>query len=260
MSKAWPHNGKPLEQHDNIVVAGYPKSGTIWLSTLLAEVLSCPSVGHVFYEDNKSVAIEGLDRGGDRVVWKTHYPPALTIKGPIRKERIIYVARDVRDVICSQTASYVHHGRGEESFDAPDKTLKKHAPKILGQVTTGKPFAEPWSRGFMKPTDNTSWQDHLKQWSAQGVFLCRYEDLLTHTAQVIWGFLYHINVEVDRDHIAQAIHNQSFEVKKKKLGKNVAAAKMRKGKHGTFSSVLNEKLLSVIQKRCGTVMKELEYC
>ena len=44
---------------NNIVIAGYPKSGNTWLTRLVAEVLKCPVVGFLEQPQNNEIAIEG---------------------------------------------------------------------------------------------------------------------------------------------------------------------------------------------------------
>lgn len=252
--------GKPHEQHDNIVVVGYPKSGTIWLSTLLADVLDCPSCGHVFYRLNHAVSIEGLDRESNRRVWKSHGPPRFLVKDPIKTSRVVYVVRDVRDVICSLTASFLHH-RGDKSggFEASDKDLRRNAPDVLRLVTLGKPFEAPWSRGVLRPVWYTSWQYHVFLWDKQDVLFVKYEDLLDDTEKAIKGILQHLDIKAAPEHIRQSVHDQSFAIKKKKLRSGPASRKMRKGKWGTFKTVLTKDMLDLVEKRCARALRMLKY-
>ena len=96
-----------------IYVAGYPKSGTTWLTRLLGDVLNSPTGGCMPSEDHKEVATEGQDRPGNYIVRKGHFvlidndtgsvvprPHRLAWK-QLTDEKIVFIVRDPRDICIS---------------------------------------------------------------------------------------------------------------------------------------------------------------
>ena len=125
--------------------------------------------------------------------------------------------------------------------------MKKYTPQTAQRVTTGR----------------VTWQNHYNIWFREGIYICKYEHLLYDTTKAIKKILSHLNINVKPEHIKQSIYNQSFEIKKKKLStqrrRKYIADKMRKGKHGSYKSVLNSQTLASVRQRCGSVMAKLGY-
>lgn len=63
-----------MPERKPVYVAGYPRSGTSWLTRLLADVLNSPAAAsHPSEDDGRDPASEGWERPGQWIVRKGHY-------------------------------------------------------------------------------------------------------------------------------------------------------------------------------------------
>ena len=88
-----------------IIICGYPKSGTTWLTRLAAEIVGCPGVGLWCLPGVYDGSMEGQERVSEFEVYKSHHDIG-KLEGTFKyyangSERIIYVVRDPRDIIVS---------------------------------------------------------------------------------------------------------------------------------------------------------------
>ena len=83
-----------------ILVVGYPKSGNTWLTRLVADLLMCPVKGFFEKPQHLDLAIEGLNRESEFIVYKAHQTFEQVDK-KVKKKNIIYIVRDVRDIAIS---------------------------------------------------------------------------------------------------------------------------------------------------------------
>ncbi len=86
----------------NIIIVGYPKSGTTWLSRLVAELVSCPLQGDWGFEDLNAPYKEGQNRTSEFQVFKSHHTfQEIKSASNLDIHKIIYIIRDPRDVVIS---------------------------------------------------------------------------------------------------------------------------------------------------------------
>lgn len=143
-------------------MTGYPRSGTTWLSRLLADLYHCPLGGSVPGQDGHELAAFGFDRVSDTMVRKGHYlpvlrpfdaPPAphtINVASP-EERRIVHIVRHPFDVAVS--ASQYHRRSVAES---------------LVRMINGTAYNLP------------PWVDYVSIWYSQPApaLFVRYEDLL----------------------------------------------------------------------------------
>jgi len=65
-------NPNSICDNETILAVGYPRSGTTWITRVVAELPECLVKGFFLQPNNKDVAIEGIDRVSNYAVYKGH--------------------------------------------------------------------------------------------------------------------------------------------------------------------------------------------
>ncbi len=163
-----------------LIVNGYPRSGTTWLCHLLADALHCPLGG--FYDGLASdTPPEHLEREAEWVVYKSHASPlALRMRAD---SRIVYILRDPRNALLS----------GMRNWGLED---------ILGALLHQRLIMQ-YSR--FPALHGTSWSAHVELWLKYAHARVRYEDLVADTEAVLGGLCRSMELPASKDSVAAAI-------------------------------------------------------
>ncbi|MCS3685475.1 sulfotransferase domain-containing protein [Salinibacter ruber] len=230
-----------MSKKKNIVVVGYPKSGTTWLTRLTAELVQCPVEGFWGEPEHEEPAIEGQNRVSQYRCYKAHHDLS-DLRSASKKsiDEILYIVRDPRDVVVS----------GRDYFDPPrfhwfeEYVVRKIFRRIPG-------LEKLYDRVFHSQDYRTRrmvnavlygqshfdwckipWATHVRQYMNSEALVVRYEDLLETPRRECERILDHLECERSDEHIHQSILNQSIDKKKKELkekGEEVKLSVMNKG-------------------------------
>ncbi len=252
-------------QRRRIVVIGYPKSGSTWVTRLTAQLLGAPVTGFWGEPDTVELASEGVTRISRFAVFKSHHPYA-GIGADVNLRDVVYVVRDVRDVAVSGACYFALRPREplarlacslrKRLTGAAGKT-RENARKVremLRVLSEGDVWPSPWCA---RP-----WDRHVADYLRARAFVLRYEDLLAAPERECSRLLRHLGVERSATQIRDAIATQSFvAVKQRSLsaGKVRHARFLREGRSGEWVERLSPEQSAFCAERFGSMLALLDY-
>jgi hypothetical protein len=252
-----------MTKRTTIFVAGYPKSGTVYITRLLGDVLDSQTGAYWDSRDREDIAAEGKHRKGPYIIRRGHFvlldkeqPTLVPVPAPhklawkaLTDQKLLCIMRDPRDIAVS---AYFY-------FNARHWTIAT----VLKNMRDGEgPFR------LMGP-----WNKYMRKWSYSrapySVCLVKFEQLVKDPFGSIKQIGKEMTLELPSDvSILAACDRQSFAVKKKELknaskplalGKYTNVHHMRKGIAGDWRNHFTEKHKRMAQTFFGKMMIELGY-
>jgi len=253
----------PNSSKKNIVVCGYPKSGTTWVSRLVAELVGCPFQGDLGGADGGP--LEGGTRDSGYDCYKTHRDlPSVVAELP-GSTKFVYVVRDPRDVAISAA----HH------FRVNLLTLRPGANRIVAALNARLSPAVPYSVRIRRAVRAVlygdaslhywlahPWRLHYRAFRPSDALLLKYEDLLAGPAAMCAQILAHLDLPSPSESIASAIANQSFGRKKsyfEERGMRAEQTFLRRGGTGYWRSEFDSAQQRLFVEQVGEDLEALSY-
>lgn len=250
----------------NIVVAGYPKSGTTWLTRLTAELIRCPVKGFWGEPDKPEIAVEGQNRSSEYACYKSHHQlHELRQAGP-PIEAVIYIVRDPRDVIISGSRYFRPPRFGVvgkavrylpvlgEVYKRVFETRDYRTRRMMKAVLYGDVEVNYWCR--------ISWKAHLVPYAESKHMLVRYEDLLEDAQQVCRRIVGHLEIERSAGHLEKSVYKQSKDYKKREFirkGELGKANFIRAGTHRQWEDMLSTNRVEIVNRKLRRTLQKLGY-
>src|SRR6185437_12161706 len=238
---------------DDTFLVSYPKSGNTWARFLVGNIVR-PHENVDF--SNINGIVPGPGATSDRDL--RHMPRPRIIKShqyfDPRYPRIIYIARDPRDVAVSQ-----YHFQRKRKLFGDDYPIEKFVERFVAGRTC----------------DYASWGEHVGSWLSTrngqpGFLLVRYEDMIRDTAHELSRIASFIGVAATPEIIQKAVERSSAN-KMRELEKSQAqmfaitrdtrqdVPFVRSAKTGGWRSELPEPLVHKIEAAWSPLMRYLRY-
>lgn len=252
----------------NIVIVGFPKSGTTWATRLVADLASCPAAGH-WLADHQELATEGLDRDSPHRCWKSHRRFEDLNVDTEAGDRVIYVVRDPRDLVVSG-ANYFYFHRWPwlaRVLSGIPKARGVYDRLLYERVTTKRFRHDQMIEAVTVGNDvheftQLSWAGHLHPYASSSALMVRYEDLLEQPIEESLRLLEYLGLEVDQERIDEVVRRQSFKVRKQEFveaGDIKNAAFLRSGTSGGWRDELSDDQVARVESALGDDLVALGY-
>jgi len=202
----------------NIVIIGYPKSGTTWLTRLVADLLQCPLKGNWGFMDPDQPIIERLNRPADFACYKSHHTYEKIFDASEKSiYKIIYIFRDPRDIVISganffgQDYNIVGLRAFKKRLFNSLKNKSDSRKQIINAVLNGDELLDQWF--------SSSWTEHYQAYNNKNVLFVQYETLIDSPINQCTKILDYLSVQKTNDSIIKSIERQSFKNKKSQAAK-----------------------------------------
>jgi len=219
-------NEATVKNKEPIYVIGFPKSGNTWLARLLAEVTQSKieATNPVDGADNSP------ERNGCYVIHKEHI---VKDADAALQSKVVYIVRDVRDVLVSW---FFHCNRWVRPERITENALYKrylnHEVKksinLLRSSIKAEFIAEMLYHlrlllcGKSDRMIVGGWSEHVLFWTCKpSVVVVKYEDLLKDTEGELRRIVISLGLAIDFGQIPRVVFNQSFKKKNVSIGSNV---------------------------------------
>ena len=223
-------------------VVGFPRSGTSWLSDLVADYYNLPRPKHYYLP----VAFAS--------VLHTHFKPNRRFKNTF------YTHRDGRDAYTSYYFVMLKLVK-----DNPEGFYGKYYRNLLGDRIFDEAFHQRNFYLFLKDhlERKISWSKHIDIWLSAAeknreIVVLSYEGLLKDTYGTLAAAVRQLDGEVNEEILRDIIEKNSFE-KQKKRPESQHKTPLRKGKNNTWKELFTRDSALLFDQYCGNLLVRLGY-
>jgi hypothetical protein len=234
----------------DVFLVSYPKSGTVWLAFMIANILQTDSREVIHHRTFTKHVIdfnyEYFQNGNVAAYALNPAPRLFSVHAPYDRlfPKVVYVLRDVRDVL----VSYYHFRRLTDA----------NFSRSLKEFVTSD---DQWP---------CRWDEHVAGWMLQHthpqLLVVRYEDIQQDPAVVLKRILDFAGIKSTDADISRAVEASQFERMRsleEKYGVWGAVTSherfVRRGKIGGYKDELDEESIRVIERKFEVVMRQVGY-
>lgn len=229
-----------------VFVSGYPRSGTVWASQLVAEYMQLP------FPRNSLLPV-----GCPAVVHAHHLIRATD--GPS-----VYMVRDVRDTMVSAYHFYLSSVPPGDNPSMP-RAIRRAFPGLVNKenITDNLPrfIEQQMKRPISVPC---TWYRHVTthlDLPNPRLAIMKYEELLNDTVNTLRTAMARLtDEEIDDEGLERAAKKYHFEKQAGRArGQENRSSHMRKGTAGEWRSVFTLEAAQIIDHYCGDLLIRLGY-
>lgn len=223
-------------------VVGFPRSGTSWLSDLIADYYNLPRPKDYYLP----IAFAS--------VLHTHSKPNKRMKN------IFYIYRDGRD---AYTSYYFYEKRYVR--ENPESFYSQQFKKLWGNRMMDPVYEK---ENFLKYMDwafknKVIWSDHIRMWlkasiTNKEIVMISYEQLLANTYWNLHHSIMQLDNSVNKDVLRDIIDKNSF-AKQMARPKEQHKTPLRKGQKNSWTEVFSPHSVERFNEACGDMLIELGY-
>jgi hypothetical protein len=235
--------------NDDIFIVSYPRSGNTWVRFLVGTLYFNKKIDWVNIEEY----VQNVYDDNSKLL-KVKSPRLLKSHNSYdqRYKKVIYIVRDVRDVVISYYYWHLKMANYQNTFD-----------EFFDEFIEGKCAFQDWDNNV------TSWIEN-KNKIEKGFLLVKYEDLKQNTFEKLKDIADFLSLQRDDTEINSTIAWASFENMRRIEVEQQSEVKrfknsdhsipfVRQGKSGSWKNTLTDKQKQICKKRFGKLLNELGY-
>ncbi len=234
---------------ENVLIVGYPKSGTTWATLLVAELLQAPVLGY-WNSKHPELATSNTNRQSQFACYKSHADYSI-LKADKEVSHIVYIVRDPRSVV--ESVKHYFYPPPLKSKSILAKIYNKTHWLLIGRSKMEKAACKAVLHGNAELNLNLglSWNKHYQPFMADNeILFIRYEDLNLDPIATMQSISSFFDVETEKENLKEIMQKFSFNAMKQefKSQKNTEGEYlMRSGKVDSWRNKLNERNLKEIE-------------